>query len=319
MKIKKELLKFVSPDLPKEERLRYARGELSLDPEDLVTVLFVLSYDRDREVSETAGKGLEGCPRETILKALERRLHPLVIRKILRMHGDDETIQAMIAGNPHTDLPTILRLAQSGSQATVGVISGDTERLKTHPEILDALKKNPLVTDERLEEIKSSLSQPSPSEDTPSIPSELIVEKEMDDEKKQNLYKLVQKMGVSEKIKLALTGNKQARELLLKDSNKVIVTSVLKNPRITEEELLKLASSKSTSDDVLRLIARNKEWIKNYSMKQALVFNPKTPVSVAIKLIDFLHEKDVEKLAKSKNIPSVLASTARRRIEMRKH
>ncbi|HHL40231.1 MAG TPA: HEAT repeat domain-containing protein [Deltaproteobacteria bacterium] len=151
-------------------------------------------------------------------------------------------------------------------------------------------------------------------------PRELTLQKEhLSDEELRNVYKLVGSLSMAEKIKLAMTGNKEARELLIKDSNKMVALSVLKNPRITDQEILRVASDKSASDDVLRAIARTKEWLKSYPIKHALVLNPKTPPHIAMKLVDHLYEKDLAKLAKSRNVPGIVAATARRRLEAKKH
>ena len=128
------------------------------------------------------------------------------------------------------------------------------------------------------------------------------------------LYSRVQEMSVAEKIKLATLGNKQAREVLIKDSNKLVAIAVIKNPRIGEDEILKVINSRNISDEILRIIANNKEWTRNYSIKLGLVENPKTPLGIALKLLGHLVEKDLQKLSKSKNVSNVLATTARKMV-----
>ncbi len=148
---------------------------------------------------------------------------------------------------------------------------------------------------------------------TGPLPTVLTEEKGKNDE--TNIYRLIQQLSVAEKIKLALTGNKQARELLLKDRNKIIVASVLKNPRITDEEVIKIANSRDVSQEILRQVASRKEWLKNYNVKVGLVRNPKTPLSIALKLLDHLYEKDLRTVAKSKNVSAVLMNAALRKLD----
>lgn len=125
-------------------------------------------------------------------------------------------------------------------------------------------------------------------------------------------YQLSQTMGVSDKIKMALTGDKEWRSLLIKDSNKLVSGSVIKNPRITEGEVLTIAKSAVQNDEIMRLICANKEWLKNYQIKKALVENHKTPLPAALRFCSALTEKDLSALAKSKNVSSVISSQARR-------
>ena len=125
-------------------------------------------------------------------------------------------------------------------------------------------------------------------------------------------------MGVGDKIKMALTGDKEWRSLLIKDSNKLVNSAVVKNPRITEPEILTISKSVIQNDEILRIICHNKEWVKNSSIRKALVLNNKTPLPVALRFMGFLTEKDLSGMAKSKNISSVLVNNARRMLSSKK-
>lgn len=134
----------------------------------------------------------------------------------------------------------------------------------------------------------------------------------------EGLYQKVQKMTVAEKIKLATLGNKEIRSVLIRDTNRVVQVAVIKNPRITEQEIERIASSKTVDDEVLRLIAESREWLKNYNIKLALVKNPKTPLRTSLKFITHLREKDLKDIMNNKNIPNALKMAARRLYEEKK-
>jgi len=95
-------------------------------------------------------------------------------------------------------------------------------------------------------------------------------------------------MTVGTKIRMALTGNKEARVLLLRDNNKVVHLACIKNPRITEGEVQWVAAQRHYDSELLRHIARNREWMKNYQIRLALIKNPKTPIPVATPLVKTL-------------------------------
>lgn len=143
--------------------------------------------------------------------------------------------------------------------------------------------------------------------ETPAAESEEVVE-----EGPGGIYKQILSMKVSHKIKLALKGNKEARGILIKDSNKLVCTAVLKNPRITEGEVAVIASSKSAIEDLLRLIGANSQWMRNYQIKVALINNPKCPNQLSQKLLPMLYDKDLAALCKSRGIPSALKQSAER-------
>src|SRR6185369_14271847 len=123
---------------------------------------------------------------------------------------------------------------------------------------------------------------------------------------------------ISEKIKMALTGDKEWRSVLINDNNKMVSGSVIKNPRITEGEILQILKVGVQNDEIIRLICANKEWVKNYLIRKALVECPKTPLPNALRFLASLGEKDVAAYAKSKNISSVISTQAKRLILAKK-
>jgi hypothetical protein len=124
----------------------------------------------------------------------------------------------------------------------------------------------------------------------------------------------VRKLPVAARVKLALTGNKEARQVLAHDPVKLIQGCVLRNPRFTLEEALAMAKNRSLAGELLRAIAEQKDWIRNYSIRLALVQNPKTPLQVALALLNGIQERDMRLLAKSRNVASVLQSQAKRNL-----
>jgi hypothetical protein len=119
-------------------------------------------------------------------------------------------------------------------------------------------------------------------------------------------------MGVADKIKAALTGDKEWRGLLVNDSNRLVSAAVLKNPRITEGEVNAIARNKSSSEELIRLILLNREWTKNYAIKLALIMHPRTPMGNALRFMGALTEKDLKNLVKSREVSPVIANNARR-------
>jgi hypothetical protein len=145
--------------------------------------------------------------------------------------------------------------------------------------------------------------------DTIEVPTELLDELP---EPNPTLLQRIQTMGVSEKIKLALRGNREARMHLIRDSNSLIRRFVLQNPRVGDEEIIALAKNRSADDELLRIIAQSRDWTKNYQIRHALVSNPKTPLVLALRFVSTLSERDIRALAKSKNVSQTIASQAKR-------
>ena len=148
------------------------------------------------------------------------------------------------------------------------------------------------------------------SEDEP--PVEEVAEIDEEDEQYLSKYKIAMIMGIGEKIKMALTGDKEWRAILIKDANKLVSGSVIKNPRITDGEILNILKVGVQNDEIIRLICANKEWVKNYLIRKALIACPKTPLPNALRYLATMTVKDLAGYAKSKNISSVIVTQARR-------
>jgi hypothetical protein len=133
-----------------------------------------------------------------------------------------------------------------------------------------------------------------------------------------NVFLQIQRMSVAERLKLAMLGNKEVRGILIRDPNRAVQTAVLANPRITETEIERVASSKIIDDEVLRLIIANREWVKKYAIKVALTGNPKTPLKESMRLLPHLRDKDLSTVARSRNLPNVVVMAAKKLLAARK-
>jgi hypothetical protein len=125
-------------------------------------------------------------------------------------------------------------------------------------------------------------------------------------------------MGVAEKVKLAFLGNRESRDILVRDPNKMVALAAVKSPKIQESEIDAISKSKHVCEEVLRQIAATKEWSKMYHIKLNLASNSKTPVPIVVQFLPHLRVPDLRKLAKSKNISQVVATQARRIADSKK-
>jgi hypothetical protein len=138
-----------------------------------------------------------------------------------------------------------------------------------------------------------------------------------DDEENLTLVQRVTKMNVAQKVKLAFRADKEGRTLLLKESSRLVVMAVLNSPKMTEQEVETLAKSRNVSEEILRAIARRRDWMSKYPIKQGLASNPKTPVSIAMGLLPALTSRDLNMLAKDKNVPEPIRNNASRLAKQR--
>jgi hypothetical protein len=119
-------------------------------------------------------------------------------------------------------------------------------------------------------------------------------------------------MNPRERVKVALRGDREARCILARDSNRSVCLAVLKNPRITDGEIEMIAYMKNAHEQVLRSIATNRNWCKSYPIIHNLMRNPRTPISITLGLLPRLQTKDAKALSQNKNVPDVVRKTSQR-------
>jgi hypothetical protein len=82
------------------------------------------------------------------------------------------------------------------------------------------------------------------------------------------------------------------------------------------------ATMTSLTDEILRLIASNRKFRKNYAVVRNLLNNPKTPLDVSLHMLPMVNVMDLKKLTNNKNVPETLRTTAtklqRTRAELKK-
>jgi hypothetical protein len=141
---------------------------------------------------------------------------------------------------------------------------------------------------------------------------------EIVDEKFLPLHQRLATMTVSQKIRRAMLGTATERLILVRDSNRLVAEATVKSPSIQENEIVRISASRSVCEDVLRVIALDREWTRSHQVKVNLVQNPRTPFVFAAKLIPHLREHELKTLAKSKNVPGAVAQAAKQQLSRRR-
>ncbi len=350
----KPLQKHGDEKAPAPLRMMGAKGLVpAVAPVDLSTLLFVLSFDGEPGVRDTATRTAEGLPDKIWGVALRAEgMKGVVLDWLADRFATKDPALELILLNPATLDETIARLAPSLSQPLGEIVRQNELRLLRHDAILRGLCQNPnalastvdgacdfcvrngltlldvpqsVEAHKRVHGVDPTARAPEPVETAAAIIEDFQQELGQDppegaaalaavpaeDPKKQNITKRILTMSVSEKIKLATLGNKEARTLLLRDSNKLVCMAAATSPRITDGEILGLANSRTVNADVLRYVYSSREFLKTYSIKFSLVKNPKVPLPTALKLLYTLQEKDIKELARDRNVPQTIQSQAK--------
>lgn len=193
-------------------------------------------------------------------------------------------------------------------------------------DLLEALLQNPRLPDDLREEIQSHLlpeAQEGTASEAVSPPLEAPPqeaepgEASAESAERETLIQKINRMSVVEKIKLALTGNQESRIILIRDSNKIVARAVLQSPKLSDMEIESYASAKNVSEEVLRLIAINRAFMKSYNVMRALINNPHAPIDITLRLLNRVNEKDLKGIALNRNVPEVIRTMATKMVKQR--
>jgi hypothetical protein len=317
LKITPAVARLVAKNAPRDMQLAAARGAIQLQAGELLTAWLFLIHGKDPELKAAAQKSLRELPAD-LLKPVtaDEKTHPQILDLIARYRHAELAVMEPLLRNPAAEARTLVALAGRCGGPILSLLADHAERLIAVPDIINALIANPNA--DRALKLRLGWRDPAEADarapdQPPAQADELAADAEIDEE---NLSKYQQalELGVSEKIKLALTGDKEWRSIFLKDNNKLVCSAVMKNPRITEGEVLMVAKNRSANEELIRMINLNREWVKNAEIRKALVLNPRTPLPKALRYMASLTEKDIKELAKSKNVSQVIVNNARRMV-----
>jgi hypothetical protein len=134
------------------------------------------------------------------------------------------------------------------------------------------------------------------------------------DEREESMTQRLASMNIAQRISRAMKGTREERAVLIRDPNRIVAAAVLSSPKMTDTEIAGIARMGNVSEDVIRTIAGNRAWLKNYSVALALVKNAKTPVALSMNLLARMNDKDLRMLSTDRNVPDVLRVAARRKV-----
>ena len=132
-----------------------------------------------------------------------------------------------------------------------------------------------------------------------------------------SLIRKVMFMNVKDRMKLAMKGDREARGILIRDSNKIVCSAVIKNPRVTDQEVENISAMRTVAAEVLRLIAMNRTWARSYTIIHNLARNPRTPIPTAMTVLMRIRTKDLHQLSQNRNISETVRRQAYRLAQTR--
>ncbi len=192
----------------------------------------------------------------------------------------------------------------------------DAWLIASHIEVSDADIDESWLPSERYEELRPESAEDRAANFKRLVENERLETGEISPER-VSLIKRVMFMNVRDRMKLAMKGDREARSILIRDSNRIVATAVINNPRITDQEVENIAAMRTVADEVLRLIAAKPAWARSYSIIHNLVRNPRTPIPTVVSTLPRIRSKDLHNLTQNRNVSEAVRRQAMRLTQTR--
>jgi hypothetical protein len=136
--------KHVDPKAPIALRMMGAKALVPMAPKEMCTALFMLAFDPDPAVRETAGKSAAGLPDRILSVALrdETMEAPVLDAFAQRLSTKDEYLEMLVLNSATPD-DTVRRITERADEKIVEIVAQNQLRFLRHPDIVRALAGNP--------------------------------------------------------------------------------------------------------------------------------------------------------------------------------
>jgi hypothetical protein len=120
-----------------------------------------------------------------------------------------------------------------------------------------------------------------------------------DEEGQQTSWDRMRQRSQMEKILLAARADRTERAVLVQDNDPRVLLSVLRNPRLTVDEVVRIAKSSFLNFQIADVIMKTGQWMASLDVRLALIQNAKTPQAFALRILPTLPEAEVRAIARS--------------------
>lgn len=305
----------------RERKIAVCTGGAHLASADRAEILAVLAGDSDEIVSARAQDAILSQPVESFVEALKReQVLPALLAYAAKNLADKPGICDAMVQNKNCPAEQLVPIVRHLSTLGIQALMEELDRISESPALASALEHSSSLTVDQKNQLHE-LHGPDNLIDETAL-AEAAAAAESDLARRQTLIQRLAKMTVAQRVQFAMKGGSEARRTLIRDSNKVVQRAVLQSPRLTDQEVEAFAAMTSLTDEILRLIANNRAFRKNYSVIRNLMNNPKTPLDVTMHMLPMLNAIDLKRLTSNKNVPETLRTTAaklqRTRAELKK-
>jgi hypothetical protein len=128
-------------------------------------------------------------------------------------------------------------------------------------------------------------------------------------------YGAGRELTVGERRSLARSPQRKVIERLLRDPHPLVLRQLLVNPRLTEDDVVRLAARRPLHAAIVSVLAESPRWLKRPRLRMALLLNPGTPEPVSMPLLSVCTRCELLEVVHGVDAPLALRSSAQELLE----
>jgi hypothetical protein len=323
----------------RELQMLAARGLVPLAPDQLIAVQVSLTSSNDVEIAALAASALAEVEPKIAADLVTEGTSAEVMAYLGRRVGHSSVLKAIL-GHRRVENSLLVELAEGLDEELQELLLLRQDAIIEEPKILDALERNPALTSygkRRIQEYREHLlpreRRPRRSREELEAEADEVTDSEMVEAINQARHRpsegeqddltgltesQIRTLVVPIRMKLARGAPRGLRNILVRDPNPMVATAVLHHNALGDSEIEQIATSRAVGHDVLDTIGNNRGWTRKYGVVVALVKNPRTPVGIAMRLLPRVAVRDLQGLARDRNVAEAVRSGAKRLYRMKR-
>jgi hypothetical protein len=123
-------------------------------------------------------------------------------------------------------------------------------------------------------------------------------------------YGAGRELTVGERKSLARGPSRRAFDKLLKDPHPLVIRQLLENPRLTEDDVVRMTARRPARIEALEAIARHSRWLARPRVRMTMLFNPGAPPAIAMPLLAVCSRNELSEILHHSESSPVLRTAA---------
>lgn len=318
--------KIVDGEVDREVLEMLLKKKFTLTEEEyLEALVYVLRFQRYKNRAHFIIKSISDEVKEEYVKKQEANHRVVYFVLLEALKRQNSRLLLAIIQNQYIPIKFLLKIAREGPNHLLTIMLDMKEKLIAYPEIMEVMTKNLRITPRQKKKIQEIKEEYIKEFEVQKIPRDKVIHDvhelvkgeavlgdkskkkiSSSDIKKQILNTLdrINKMTLSQKIKLAFEGDTYQRIILARSIEEIIILALLENPHIEDSDVIRILENQNITERAILKIVKNSQWMKNQKTCLHLIKNPRCPLNQKRDILNRFSVQALKKLIELKKLPN---------------